>query len=116
MRPIIDKKVGRFYASFNPTLERSFKGLNSKKGFAFSPNFKVAGDITKKVTLGLEYYGNYGALGSFERFRDQQQQFIPSIDVDLGPNWEFNAGVGWGVTQATDHLIVKFIIGYKFGF
>ena len=116
LRPIIDKKMGRYYMSFNPTLVRSIKGLNSDKGFEFSPNFKMAGDITKKVTLGLEYYGNYGPVGSFNRLRDQSQQFIPSVDIDLGPNWEFNAGVGWGVTQATDHLIVKFIIGYRFGF
>lgn len=116
LRPIIDKKVGRYYASFNPTLVRSIKGLNTKKGFEFSPNFKVSGELTKKVALGLEYYGNYGPITGFDRLRDQQQQFIPTLDIDLGPNWEFNAGVGWGVTQATDHLIVKFIIGYRFGF
>jgi hypothetical protein len=45
--------------------------------------------------------------------RDQQQQIIPAIDLNLGPNWEFNFGVG--VTHSTDHLLVKMILGRRFG-
>jgi hypothetical protein len=33
----------------------------------------------------------------------------------LGPRWEFNLGVGAGLTSATDRLIVKVILGYWFG-
>ena len=40
--------------------------------------------------------------------------FSRAIDVDFGKNWEFNFGVGVGVTQATDHLLVKAIVGYRF--
>jgi len=32
----------------------------------------------------------------------------------LAPRWEFNFGVGIGATQATDHLIVKCIVGRRF--
>jgi len=42
------------------------------------------------------------------------QQIFPAIDLNLSPKWEFNAGVGVGITQGTDHLIVKMIIGYRF--
>src|SRR5947209_15321028 len=35
LRPIIDKQIGRWYLAFNPTLERSIKGLNKKRGFEF---------------------------------------------------------------------------------
>jgi hypothetical protein len=38
---------------------------------------------------------------------------MPTIDVDFGPNWEFNLGVGVGVTHGTDHLLVKMIIGRR---
>jgi hypothetical protein len=50
----------------------------------------------------------------FDPLKDQQQQFFPTIDLDLGPQWEFNFGVGVGVTRSTDHLIVKCIIGRRF--
>jgi len=114
IRPIIDKQLGRWYLSFNPTFDRALQGPETKRGFQFSPNFKVGYDFTKKVAGGFEYYGALGPVTGFDRLHDQQQQIIPSIDLNLSPNWEFNAGVGVGVTQGTDHLLVKMIIGYRF--
>ena len=38
------------------------------------------------------------------------------MDVDFGKNWEFNFGVGAGVTQATERLLVKAILGYRFNY
>ena len=38
------------------------------------------------------------------------------IDLNLGPKWEFNAGVGFGLTPNTDGLILKMILGYRFDF
>jgi len=114
LRPIVDKKIGKFYAAFNPTLDRSLHGPGTSQGFEFSPNVKFSYDVTKKVAMGLEYYGSYGPVTGFDPVRDQQQQFIPAVDIDFGKNWEFNFGVGVGVTQATDHLLVKAILGYRF--
>jgi hypothetical protein len=82
----------------------------------FSPNFKAAYLITRKLSAGLEYYGSLGPVTGFDPFYLQQQQIIPSIDYDFGPNWEFNFGVGVGVTRSTDHLLVKMIIGRRFRF
>jgi hypothetical protein len=116
LRPIVDKKIGKLYAAFNPTLDRSFHGPSTSQGFEFSPNVKFAYDVTKKVAFGLEYYGSYGPVTGWDPVRDQQQQFIPAVDIDFGENWEFNFGVGVGVTQATDHLLIKAILGYRFNY
>src|SRR5262249_46321366 len=115
MRPIIDQQIGRWYLSFNPTLERSLVGLNSRRGFEFSPNFKFSYDLTKKIAAGLEYYGGLGPVGNIDPFREQQQQFVPAIDLNVSPKWELNFGVGIGATAGTDHLLVKTIVGYRFG-
>ena len=114
IRPIIDKKIGRWYLSFNPALDRSFHGPGVNQGVGFSPNFKFSYDFTKKIAGGLEYYASYGSLAGFDPLRDQQQQLFPTIDVDFGPQWEFNFGVGVGATRSTDHLIVKCILGRRF--
>jgi hypothetical protein len=82
----------------------------------FSPNFKAAYSATQKLSVGFEYYGSLGPVTGFDAFRQQQQQFVPSIDYDFGPNWEFNLGIGIGLTQSTDHLLVKMIIGRRFRF
>ena len=114
IRPIIDKKIGRWYLAFNPTLDRSFHGAGENQGWGFSPNVKVSFDFTKKIAGGLEYYGSLGPITNFDPVHDQQQQFFPSIDLNLSPKWEFNFGVGIGATSGTDHLIVKCIVGRRF--
>jgi hypothetical protein len=114
IRPIVDQKVRRWYWSFNPAFDRSWHGLSVHQGVTFSPDAKFSYDITKKIAGGLEYYGAYGPATDFLPLKYQQQQFFPAIDVDFGPQWEFNFGVGVGATRSTDHLIVKCIIGRRF--
>ena len=116
IRPIVDKQIGKWYLSFNPSLDRSFHGPGVSQGVSFSPNFKAGYDFSKRLNAGIEYYGSLGPVTGFDPLRDQQQQILPSIDVNLGPNWEFNFGVGVGITHSTDHLLVKMILGRRFNF
>ncbi len=70
--------------------------------------------MLRRVQAGVEYYGSLGPVTGFDPLRDQQQQIIPAIDLDLGPQWEFNFGVGVGMTRSTDQILVKFILGRRF--
>ncbi len=114
LRPIIDKQWKRWYVSINPVLDRALQGESTGNGFEFSPAAKVSYEVAPKVALGLEYYGSLGPVTHFNRAHDQQHQLFPVIDLDLGPKWEFNVGVGFGLTPSTDRLIVKMILGYRF--
>jgi len=114
IRPIIDKQWGRWYVSFNPAFEKWVHGVNSGAGWGFSPSAKLSFDVTKKVALGVEYYGSLGPIGNFSPPDEQEHQVFPTIDLNLSPDWEFNFGVGFGLTQGTDKLIVKLILGRRF--
>ena len=114
VRPIVDKQLGRWYLDFNPSVDRSFHGFEVRKGVTFEPNAKVAYGVTRKVSVGFEYYGDLGSITGFDPLHDQQQAIMPAIDLDLGPNWEFNLATGIGVTAGTDHLLVKMILGRRF--
>jgi hypothetical protein len=114
IRPIVDKQLGKLYLSFNPTFDKSFHGINKGQGYVFSPNFKAAYNVTKLVAGGLEYYGSLGPPDHFFPYQSQQQQLFAAIDLDWSPNWEFNAGYGWGLTRSTDNAIFKVILGYRF--
>jgi hypothetical protein len=116
MRPIIDKQINRWYLSFNPTFDKSLHGPSVHQGFVFSPNVKFSYDFTKKIAGGLEYYGSVGPATDFDPIRQQEHQIFPAIDLNLSPKWEINFGLGVGITAATDHLIAKTIIGYRFDF
>src|SRR5258706_3604917 len=97
IRPIVDKEIGQLHLSLNPTLERSFHGPATGKGFEFSPNFKAGYDITKKINFGVEYYGGLGPNTGINAARGKGQQNFPSIDPDLGPYSELNLTSGDGV-------------------
>lgn len=116
MRPIIDRQLGPWYLSFNPTFDKSIHGLTKNQGFIFSPNAKISYNLTKKIAAGFEYYGSVGPAVDFDPIAQQQQQFFPVIDLNLSPKWEINFGAGVGVTRSTDHLIGKMILGYRFDF
>ena len=115
IRPIVDQQLGRWYWSVNPALERSLRGEGTGNGFEFAPNAQVTFAVTPKVTGALEYYGSFGPLRRFDPLSETEQQIFPAVNLDLGPEWEFNAGVGFGLTNATDHLLVKMILGYRLG-
>jgi hypothetical protein len=114
LRPIIDKSIGRWYFAVNPALERTFHGPDVALGLGFSPAAKVGYDFTKKVSAGFEYYAEYGRIGSFDALHGQQQQIFAVTDLNVSPKWEINFGVGIGPTAATDHLIIKGIVGRRF--
>jgi hypothetical protein len=116
IRPIIDKQLGPWYVAFNPALERSWHGPSVPAGVEFSPAVKLSYQFNKTVAGGFEYYGSTGPVTDFAPFGEQQQQIFPTVDLDFGPAWEFNFGVGVGFTGSTDHLIVKMILGRRFNF
>jgi hypothetical protein len=114
LRPIIDKTYGPWYFAFNPVFGRAWHGPGVTRGWEFNPNVKISYDITPKIAAGIEYYGNTGPATEFDPIDQQEHQIFPTIDLNVSPKWEFNFGVGWGLTPATDHLIVKCIIGRRF--
>ncbi len=116
IRPIVDKDIGRLYIAFNPAVGRAFHGPGIRNGFIFSPNAKASVKTIRKAAIGLEYYGGLGPVGRFDPYVEQGHQFIPTIDLDFGDKWEFNFGVGVGITRTTEHLLVKMIIGRKVSF
>ena len=113
LRPIVDGKWGRFYAAFNPTVERALSGPAQR--VELSPNLKVSYDVTRQLTAGLEYYGALGPAGHIDALARQQHQIFPTLDLNVSPRWELNVGVGFGLTHATDGLILKTIVGRRFG-
>jgi hypothetical protein len=115
LRPILDKQIGRWYLAFNPTFDKSLHGLSTGDGWVFSPDAKAGYDLTKKINAGFEYYGVVGPLQNIYPSYVQEHSLYPDFDLNLSPNWEFNFGVGVGMTRSTDHLIVKMILGYRFG-
>jgi hypothetical protein len=115
LRPIIDKTIGRWYVSFNPTFDKSLRGPTAAEPFVFAPNVNLGYDVTKKVNLALEYYGATGPLNRFDPIGEQEHDLYGVVNLDLGPAWEFNFGYGTALTAGGDKHLVKMILGRRVG-
>lgn len=115
LRPIIDKQFGAWYLSLNPTLEHGLRGETSADGFEFAPNAVVSRDVTRKVNVGVEYYGGMGPVRSIAPRAEQEHQLFGVMNLDMGPDWEFNAGYGVGLTAPAEKRMVKLILGRRVG-
>ncbi|GAB2971730.1 hypothetical protein GCM10027049_01650 [Mucilaginibacter puniceus] len=114
IRPIVDKTWNKFYVAVNPTIEKSFSGPDENRGFIFSPNVKGSYNVSNMVAIGLEYYGSTGPFFHYDSFQQQEHQLFAATDINFGPAWEFNSGIGYGFTSSTDKAIVKLILGRRF--
>jgi hypothetical protein len=85
IRPVIERALGRWYLSVNPTLERTLKGTGVVNGLEFSPSAKASFDFSGLITGGVEYYGAFGKIGAFAPPESRLQQFFGVLDLHVSP-------------------------------
>jgi hypothetical protein len=115
LRPIVDKQMGAWYVSVNPVLGKSLRGPNANKPFDFTPNVDVGYDVSKKINLAVEYYGATGTVREVAPLNEQEHLVFGAVNLDMGPEWEFNFGYGTALTAGGDKSIVKMILGRRVG-
>lgn len=109
IRPIMDKTIGLNYFSFNPNVGISF----TNNEYLFEPNFKYAYSAFKKASVGFEYYGNTGKLFNPNKLPNQEHQLYLAVDLFLNPLYEFNFGIGEGLTNASNGTTIKCFVGRR---
>lgn len=115
LRPIIEKKFGRFQVDVNPVVGRALRGPGTDEGWDFEPGVRFGYELTKKLDVSLEYYGSTGAIGDFLPANDQVHQLFPGGDLKLSENIVWNFGIGVGMTDAGNRLVYKTRVGILFG-
>src|ERR1700731_3276344 len=106
IRPIIGTHVGRFDFIFNPIVDNSWNGVANLE---FVPETRVAMAVTEKYKVALEEYDDFGRVSHFLPASKQTHQLFGVIDVNT--KWaSVEAGVGRGLTDATDRWVLKLIL------
>jgi hypothetical protein len=95
---ILERRVAGLEVIFDPTFERDLAGPEHE--FEFEPKARTAFDVSRRVTLGVEYYGS---LGETRRWH----QLYPTADLRFGDDLALHLGVGFGTTGAADRLVFK---------
>lgn len=115
LRPIIEKKLGKFQIDVNPVVGRALRGPGTDEGWDFEPGVRFGYELNKKLDVSLEYYGSTGAIGDFLPANEQVHQLFPGGDFKLSENIVWNFGIGVGMTDAGNRLVYKTRVGILFG-
>jgi hypothetical protein len=113
IRPIIAWHDEKWLFVVNPILDQALAGSDATQGPSFQPATKVARTIGP-IAVGFEYYATLGPLSAILPWQHQEQQIFEVIDLLSVEHLELNAGIGEGLTQDSEGVVLKMIIGYEF--
>jgi hypothetical protein len=111
IRPILGWHLGAVDVIVNPILDNSYKGFSR---LDFAPATRVAYNFNKTWTIAAEEYDDFGPpLHGFYAPQQQQHQLFAVFDFN-GKPWAIEGGIGMGLNNATDHLVLKLILSRDF--
>jgi hypothetical protein len=106
IRPIVGAHLGRLDFIFNPIVDNSWNGFSKLE---FVPATRVAMAISEKCKIALEEYDDFGPVSHFLPAAKQSHQLFGVVDINT--KWiGIEAGVGAGLTNASDHWVLKLIL------
>jgi hypothetical protein len=107
IRPIIGWHLHPVDIILNPILDNSFVG--GFKNLDFAPAVRVAYNLPPRWALAVEEYADYGPLRQFYPANQQSQELFVVLDR-YSKKLNIEAGVGFGLTSASDKLTLKLIL------
>jgi hypothetical protein len=110
IRPIIGVRNTEWEFIVNPIVDVSF-GSGGETDFA--PAVRLARNLGNDRFIGLEYYADFGKIGSFLPLHQQNQQLFLVTDFKLS-SIDVEFGAGYGFTTGSDRFVLKAILGYAF--
>ena len=106
IRPILGWRFGPVDLIFNPIFDNSYQGVSR---LDFAPATRLAYNISKEWAVAAEEYDDFGRLRGFLPTSAQSHQLFAVADWS-GEALSVEGGIGFGLTSATDHVVLKLII------
>jgi hypothetical protein len=106
IRPIVGWHLKPIDIIINPIVDTSYYG--GVKNLEFVPAERVTYNL-HHWAVGLEEYGDYGKLREFVPANEQSHVLYWVVDKDA-KKLNIEAGIGFGLTQASDKLVLKLIL------
>ncbi|MGZ3372115.1 MAG: hypothetical protein ACXU9Z_02330 [Gemmatimonadaceae bacterium] len=110
IRPIIGGRSGPWDFIVNPIVDTSFDGFSH---LDFAPSLRLAYNRSPTFALAAEHYADFGQLHHFEPAASQEHNVFGVADFSR-PLFDLEAGIGFGLTKASDKLVFKTILSHTF--
>ncbi len=106
IRPIIGWHLKPWDIIINPILDTEYDGL---KNLDFAPAVRIAYNFSDKWAVSAEEYADYGPLHSLYGASEQAHMLYGVVNHTM-KFLEIEAGVGVGLTSATDKVTLKLLL------
>jgi hypothetical protein len=107
VRPIIGWHLHPIDIIVNPILDTSYDGI---RNLDFAPATRIAYNLPQSWAVALEEYADFGPLHKFNAAGDQSHQIYGVVDHTTKFGLDIEAGVGFGLTDASDKYTFKLIL------
>jgi len=106
IRPIIGWHLAPVDVIVNPIFDTEYDGL---RNLEFVPATRVAYNVSRAWAVAVEEYDDFGPVHQFVSASQQAHQLFAVVDHS-GKRLDMEAGVGFGLTTASDKLTLKLIL------
>jgi hypothetical protein len=110
VRPIVGWHLRPVDIIVNPIVDTAYDGF---KNLVFAPATRVAYTVSPTLVLAAEEYADFGPLHDFHAAKDQLHQLYGVVDYAV-KGLDIETGIGFGLTDASDHLTFKIILSHDF--
>lgn len=107
IRPIVGWHIGRLDLIVNPILDNDWEGFGR---LDFAPAARIAWHWSKSWATAAEEYDDFGPVEHFYASGAQSHQLFAVFDYYGKVSIE--GGLGFGMTPATDHRVVKLMFSW----
>jgi hypothetical protein len=106
VRPIIGWHFHPIDLIINPIVDTTYDGI---RNLEFVPSTRLAYNLPRMWAIAVEEYDDFGPVHQFSAIGDQAHQLFAVVD-HTGGFLDVEAGVGFGLTDASDAFQLKLIL------
>jgi hypothetical protein len=111
IRPIVGWHLERWDIIFNPIVDTAYDGI---RNLEFVPAARIAYKLSPDWALAIEEYADFGRVNGFSSPGEEAHQLYGVVNHTY-KGLDIEAGLGVGLTDATDRLTFKLILARDLG-
>jgi hypothetical protein len=123
--PILEAIYDEFQLTLNPMFFKELGSLADQTGWGFEYGWQAKYQLTERLSLALEMFGEIGDMANAGPFDEQQHSIGPAfywtieaegdgITVPKSRELTLSLGGQFGLTSETSDFAVKVFIGYEY--
>lgn len=112
-RPILSRDFGRFTVDVDPIFELPTV-TSERRTFEFNYAARILYRLSPRLQPAVEFFGDIGQIRDPDPTKEQEHYLFSTLFARLGHGIYAYGGPGFGLTRASDPVILRFGIEYEF--